>query len=861
MDPLSTVARRLIGILLAISGSIAAPAFAQSVAFRPPAVPLVTSDPYLSIWSAADHLNDRNTTHWTGHVQSLLSVIRVDGRSYRIMGRDPHGTPPLPQLSLSVMPTSTVYQFEGAGVHVTLTFLTPLLPHDLDLMSRPLTYLTWDVRSTDGQTHAVQLLESTSSQLAVNNFDQAVTWGRQSAGDLTLLRVGSKQQLRLGNPGDDTRIDWGYAYTGARSDQSTSTIGGMKAILASFIDSGSLPGGDDARQPRNVSDDEPICAFDFNLGAISAQPVSAQVMIAYDEVESILYFGKPIPPYWRRNGDGPAELFQKAAADYAGLVPRCEQFDQDLIGDARRIGGDSYGNIVSLAYRQAWAACGIAADSNKQPLLFTKENTSNGDIATVDVIFPMAPIWVLLSPDLAKASLVSNLMYAASPHWKFPNAPHDLGTYPVVSGRDDGGEGMPVEESGNMIILCDAIAQEEGSAQWLQPWWPQLTQWARYLERYGLDPEDQLCTDDFMGHLAHNANLSVKAILALAAYGDLCRMRGETSEADRYLGLAKTDAQHWVQVADAGDHSLLAFDRPGTWSQKYNLVWDKILGLNIFPPEVAAKEIAYYKTQLQPYGLPLDSRTKLTKTDWSLWSATLATDPADFQAIVNPIVDYLNETTSRVPFVDSYETDNIDSSGMHARPVIGGVFIKMLSDKPTWQKWSQGDQQQVGDWAPLPRPPRVIEFFPDARTEPSLWKYTTDAPAGDGWTKPDFNADGWQSGRGGFGTPGTPSAVVNTRWDTDDIWVRRQIRLPENLNPSTVQFVVYHDEDVEIYVDGVLASSEGGFFPNYKPLPISDEARALLKPGALVTVAAHCHQTTGGQDLDIGLANVVPAAQ
>jgi len=861
MNPFSPVCRKIITILFAVSGAIAAPVFAQSVAFRPPAVPLVTSDPYLSIWSAADHLNDRNTSHWTGHVQSLLSVIRVDGRSYRIMGRDPHATPPLQQISLSVMPTSTVYQFDGAGVHVTLTFLTPLLPHDLDLMSRPLTYLTWDVRSTDGQTHAVQLLESTSSQLAVNNFDQAVTWGRQSAGDLTLLRVGTKQQLRLGNPGDDTRIDWGYAYTGARSDQSSSTIGGMKAILDSFVNSGSLPSGDDTRQPRNVSDDEPICAFVFNLGAISAQPVSAQVMIAYDEIESILYFGKPIPPYWRRNGDGPAELFQKAAADYAGLVPRCQQFDQDLVADARRIGGDGYANIVSLAYRQAWAACGIAADSNKQPLLFTKENTSNGDIATVDVIFPMAPIWVLLSPDLAKASLVSNLMYAASPHWKFPNAPHDLGTYPVVSGRDDGGEGMPVEESGNMIILCDAIAQEEGSAQWLQQWWPQLSQWAHYLEQYGLDPEDQLCTDDFMGHLAHNANLSVKAILALAAYGDLCRMRGETSEADRYLGLAKTDAQHWVQVADAGDHSLLAFDKPGTWSQKYNLVWDKILGLNIFPPEVAAKEIAYYKTQLQTYGLPLDSRTKLTKTDWSLWSATLSTDPADFQAIVNPIVDYLNETTSRVPFVDSYETDNIDSSGMHARPVIGGVFIKLLSDKSTWQKWSQGDQQEVGDWAPLPKPPRVIEFFPDARTEPSLWKYTTNAPADDAWTKPDFNEDGWQSGRGGFGTPGTPDAVVNTRWDTDDIWVRRQIRLPENLKPATVQFVVYHDEDVEIYVDGVLASSEAGFFPNYKPLPISDEARALLKPGALITVAAHCHQTTGGQNLDIGLANVIPATE
>ena len=273
-------------------------------------------------------------------------------------------------------------------------------------------------------------------------------------------------------------------------------------------------------------------------------------MVGYDEIYSILYFRRKLRPYWRRNGATPATMFQEAERDYSSLTRRCETFDRELMDDMTKVGGDKYAQITALSYRECVAACGLAADVNGQPLFFTKENTSNGDIATVDVIFPMDPIWIFLSPSLAKASLVPIFEYAASDHWKFPNAPHDLGTYPIARGTDDGGEGMPVEESGNMLILCDAIAQAEGNPEFVAKWWPQLTQWAEYLEKYGLDPEDQLCTDDFMGHLAHNANLSVKAILALAAYGDLCHLRGDEANAKKYLEEARTDARHWVEVTD-----------------------------------------------------------------------------------------------------------------------------------------------------------------------------------------------------------------------------------------------------------------------------------------------------------------------
>jgi len=678
-----------LALLVAVVWLAAAPARAAE-AFQPRAVPLVTTDPYFSIWSFADRLTDDFTRHWTGTPQSLESMVRIDGASYRLMGKSP-GEEALPQVGLAVFPTRTVYDFEGAGVHVKLTFLTPLLPKDLDVLSRPVAYLIWEARAVDGRTHAVSIYYANSAQLVVNTEDQAVVWSREKIGDLSVLRMGTEAQPVLAKSGDNLRIDWGYLYAAAPMNAvSASATASPSAQHRMFLEQGSLPGEDEADMPRAVNNHTPLMAFVFDLGQVGAQPVARHLILAYDDLYSIEYFHQRLRAYWRRNGAQAADLLTDAERDYETLRTKSENFDRELMADLTRVGGAKYARLAALAYRQSLAAHKLVASPDGQtPYYFPKENFSCGCISTVDVIYPAAPVLLLLNPRLEEASLAPVMDYVKAGKWPLPYAPHDLGKYPLANGVDPTkGEGMPVEESGNMLILVAAIAKAEGDAAFAEKYAPILQQWADYLVEKGLDPENQLCTDDFAGHLAHNTNLSVKAIIGLGAYAQILKMEGKKEAADNYRTKAQEFAKRWVEMANDGDHYRLAFDKPGTWSQKYNLVWDKILGLNLFPPEVTRKEIAFYETQLNRYGLPLDNRKTYTKVDWELWTATLADSPTDWEKLISPIYDWVNQSPTRVPLTDWYWTRDGTQEGFQARSVVGGIFIKMLSDPDAWKSWS-----------------------------------------------------------------------------------------------------------------------------------------------------------------------------
>jgi hypothetical protein len=613
-----------------------------------------------------NQLNGDVTRHWTGKQHRLTGILEVDGAPYCFMGNSEFTA--MKQESLIIDALSTQYKFSIHEIELIVNFMTPLLLEDPILCARPVTYINTKIIAKDGNKHQFSIRILADDEICLDEkgqWDTAFSFGENEG--FKWGRVGSVPQKTLNKSGDDLRIDWGYLYLAVKNDNTmNANISQLPSAEATTTVSGQL----------QIVIDSPLTA--------SAE---ALIAIAYDDNKSIEYFGEALDLLWKtpKTPDILAAL-SDAFQDYPSLLTRCNEFSETLHREAKACGGLEYAELLALAYRQSIAAHKLCADSKGEILFVSKECFSNGCAATVDVSYPSIPLYLLYNPELVKGMLRPIFKYASSPDWTFDFAPHDAGQYPLLNGQVYGENKleyqMPIEECGNVLIMMAAVCTVQNDATFAIENWSLLEKWADYLHRTGMDPENQLCTDDFAGHLAHNCNLSIKAIMGIAGFSILCRMRNDHKQADYLLEEAKKMADKWIVMAEKTDGTFrLSFDQEDSFSMKYNLIWDILWDTKIFDLSKFQKEFASYLDRSNQFGMPLDNRADYTKSDWLLWCATLMNSNSDFAQMIAPLYAAYQNSETRVPMTDWYDTKTAKMIGFQNRTVQGGLFIRLLQQK------------------------------------------------------------------------------------------------------------------------------------------------------------------------------------
>lgn len=632
---------------------------------RYPAVPIANCTPDFSLWSVSDKLTDCELQHWSGANQNVHGVLKINGKTYGFMGNTE--CEKMEQIDCDVDFFTTTYCFSSDEADLLLKFTTPLLLDDLKVLSRPITYVDVECICKNENVTPITIELSAEDNVCVYDREDCCSIAEKTTKyGCHFSSVGNAEQNPLTYDGDMKAVNSGYFYL-AVPETSNASFSNVSQMAE--------------RNGRHV----------ITVGVeLVGQRNEISFIMGYDSVYSIEYFKEKLPCYWRKEADTMEKLISIAFRERKEIMTRCKQRAMELSEEAVRAGGEKYCDLLKLAYRQTIGAHIISEDRNGEILFISKECGSGAHAATVDVTYPSMPLFLKYCPELVKGMIRPIFRYARTEEWSclYKFAPHDAGFYPIVNGQTyPGGRGldaetqMPIEECANMLVICAAVCKAENNADFLRKEMDLLQQWCAYLFDYGYDPGEQLCTDDFAGRLAHNCNLSIKAIMGIASYGIINDYLGKKESAVLYKERARELAVKWQEAAENGDGSYrLSFDSPESFSLKYNAVWDKLFGTEIFSEDCFDKELeSYLSVRMDKYGTPLDNRKDYAKSDWILWCATMMKRDDDFEKMIAPLWDFYNESEARIPMTDLYHTRDASVEQFRNRTVQGGLFIKLLN--------------------------------------------------------------------------------------------------------------------------------------------------------------------------------------
>lgn len=674
-----------------------------------PAYPLFVNDPYFSIWSSTDLLNESDTMFWNGSIKKTYGLLIVDDNIYSFLG-NLDGVSKLTQVDLSVDLFSTNYSFKEDDFTFDISFISPLVPTDLRLMSRPVCYFTYKFNSKI--KHNVKVILTLDEGYTYNTKSNYVIGGAFEYPNYEVSYFGLNRQLPMSQSFDSASADWGYFY-----------ITGQKSYFTSKKSFDLLL---NERRMEYICDDERdekvlISYNEFD----STNDFSGKILVAFDDLVSIYYFGEWLRGYYFKDNDVTIfDAIEEAYDNFDIAQMKMDSFSENFNEQVSKYNED-YKMLCIASFRQSIGAHKLVENHSHEILFLSKECHSNGCISTVDITYPSLPLYLLYNPELVLGMLRPIFKFAKKPIWTFDFAPHDAGTYPYCLGQTYGlknrlyetdrflsnqfqrnrGNGiivnhpmiytfpqqanvyrfesqMPLEECANMIISSYGAIIRGANKKTINDNYDLLYKWVKYLTSNDLVPFNQLCTDDFHSTVDKNVNLSIKTIVALKAFINLSELLDRNEDISFVKETLSKFKTEFYEHFDNVDHLPLSyFGDADSYSVKYNLVYDKVFNLKIFKKETYEKEVEFYKKKNNHFGVNLDSRSDLLKTDWLLYASALADKKEDEEIIYSGAANYLKEGASRVPFTDLYHTETGIKKDFQNRPVQGGIFINLLRDE------------------------------------------------------------------------------------------------------------------------------------------------------------------------------------
>ncbi|KAI9714416.1 MAG: hypothetical protein M1820_000377 [Bogoriella megaspora] len=654
----------------------------------PHSYPLAVRNPYLSAWLPGNQAADLPSAvpqTWSSGNLTWSVLARVDGTSYSLFGA-PGGPQAASVVSGEYTSTRTVFALSAGDAKFILDFLSPVAPDDYVRQSLPFSYLTVSATGANGKTPSVQVYTDIDDTWL--GTDTSNTYNISTTGSTSLFQWAANTPEVYTESQKIEQALWGtlvYATRpGCNNETLTSASGAVSDVRNQFTGSGKL----DNSNPEWVSGS--VTAFSHDLGSVSTgSNVTYAIGLARDQV--VNYVGQDWTHFYRATYADPPAAVDHFLDDYAGASADALALDAAISSAANTAGGSNYSEILALSVRQAYGSCDFSIlDSSKDtsdPLIFFKELSSDGNVNTVDVAFPMHPIFYVLNAASIRDILEPVTRFLKAGGWPENYAVHDIGrAYPNAIGpTTDNPELMEIEESGNVLITAYAYQLATGDTEWVSGYQSLFQTYADYLRANGTNIKSQLSSDDGVGPTPNQTTLGIKAAVGLKAYGAMFQDDNYTQAGDDLADLlynqtlgTDTQRSHFTRLYP---------DQTDTWTTTYNLFPDKLLNLNTFSQAAYDMQSSYYSTIRSDAGVALNDNTDWGKTDWMLFSGAIASQDTRTM-FVNDVHNYIVAGKDTIPFSDRYFVRDNSSDGAvanqyfqyAARPVVGGHFALLALD-------------------------------------------------------------------------------------------------------------------------------------------------------------------------------------